>query len=541
MMAETVKTVEQEVPLSVRTDIKRCLTSGKAGKVLPLAYVPLLREDRATGNLRVRLEMMETVEMLMNAVHVEVRADFIPFLAFERFDGLREFNKSYKRENGLGEIEPIPFFEMIPFTTNHEIHRTLGIHAGTQVNGAVTEAYNVLVNYWRKARSENLPVRARMASTVARGFWQHTDMAHIVPDFDQAMIEGEVPLTIVTPDLPVRGIGYHPTINDGTSNSGLVDIRGTGTRNGMFSNTDTIGIEVNPQTQLPAIFAEMENAGLSVSLANIDRIRKTQAFAEIRQKYHGIDDDHIIDLLMDGIRVPEEQLSQPIMLDRKKTIMGYNRRYATDAANLAESVTQGETFVDLRFRTPPMNTGGIILVTAQIVPEQLFERKRDKFLYTTNPDQLPATIRDFLDPEKVERVPNEFVDVKHSEPDETFGYAPLNHEWKRNLVNIGGKYYRPDIDLPADEERQKFWAAEIADPTLTEDFYLVNDLHQKVFVDTQSDPFEITTRGVVNVVGRTVFGKGLMEADDDYEIIDAQVDDQRVDKDFTVQTGGGTA
>ena len=121
--------------------------------------------------------------------------------------------------------------------------------------------------------------------------------------------------------------------------------------------------------------------------------------------------------------------------------------------------------------------------------------------------------------------------MNHSTPNGTFGYAPLNHEYQRDLVNVGGKYYRPANDN-FDEDRAKIWTVEATDPTLSDDFYLVSSLHKKVFSDQVADSFEITCISDVEITGNTVFGEGLIEADttSDYEAITAEVDSARIDK-----------
>jgi len=198
---------------------------------------------------------------------------------------------------------------------------------------------------------------------------------------------------------------------------------------------------------------------------------------------------------------------------------------------LDTSVTNGYATVDLNIRTPQMNTGGVIMITAEIVPEQMWERKKDYFLYETDPDNLPNYLRDVLDPEQVSVVKNDHLDVNHSTPDGTFGYAPLNHEWMRDMVNVGGKYYRPANDA-FDEDRAKIWTAEATDVTLNEDFYLVSELHKKVFSDQVADAFEIMCISDMEITGNTVFGERLLEADatSDYQAITDLVDTTRIDK-----------
>lgn len=532
-IAEMVPTSPINVEKSIRRDSVRVLTSSHAGKNVPLCYMPLNREDRVSRcNIRARIEMAETAEMLMNAIHVSVYAHFIPFLAFARFKGMDDFNRSYQ---GIPETQggsPIPFFTTINFDRNAEIWKTMGKHAkaGTPVNAAVIEAYNTLINFRRQSRSMKLPVRSLLDTTLAPAFWHHTSLAHIVPDFDQAMIDGEVQLQFASGPLPVKSTG----IKHEGAFSGQAAPLGTGyTYQAQPPYAAVVpSSTVNGQTVYDwtgKIWAEMSSGGATVSLANIELAKKTAAFAQMRAAYAELGEDHIIDLLMEGIRVPDEAMKQPILLDRKTTLMGYNRRYATDAANLDESVTNGETYVDLSFRTPPMNTGGIILITAEIVPEQLFERRADMFLQTTNPNQLPAFVRDYLDPEKVSVVKNNYVDVDHATPDATFGYAPLNHEWQRDLACIGGKYYRPTSDATFVEDRQKIWTVEQLNPTLTADFYMATNLHQKVFADQVAHAFEYTVRGEAEIIGNTVFGKGLTEkANNDFAEVDAQVDKTRI-------------
>ncbi|MFV1531181.1 MULTISPECIES: hypothetical protein [unclassified Phaeobacter] len=543
-LTETIPSQPIEVQKSVRPDRVRALTSGHAGKILPLAYVPMFREDRVSrGQYRVRLEMMETAEMLMNAVNVTVHAHFIPFLAFDRFNGMDALNRSYK---GIPETEggdPIPFFEEEDWKTDSEIYQTMGLHQGVgggrtgKVNTMIVESYNVLVNYMRKARSSSLPTRDKLDHTLAAAFWKHTNSNFIVPDFDQASIDGEVPINIVQQRLPVTGIGITHAVNPDHYGSGVRQTDGASQDNVWWQSTNagvaiqtdhSFGSDVSQS--LPLIYAELGSEGVSLSLSNIELAKKTAAFAKLRQKYDGLDDEHIIDLLMDGIRVPEQALSQPILLDKKQTIMGYSRRYATDGDNLAKSATNGETYVDIRFRTPPMNTGGIILITAQIVPEQLWERQKDHFLNMKAIGRIPDFTRDFLDPEKVAIVTKSHFDVEHSDPGGTFGYAPLNYQWRRDLSRIGGKYYRPTVDQSFDENRQKIWAIETVDPELNEDFYLTNDLHHNVFADQVNDPFEITTIGGSDIVGNTVFGKGLHEAVGDYDALISEADISRIDK-----------
>lgn len=522
-LTETISNTPIPVRKSIREDYIRTLTSGPCGKIVPICYAPLLREDRVSNaNLRVRVEMMETAELLVNAVNVTVHAWFVPFLASERFNGLDQFNRSWSGEPESEGGEWIPFVPAYTFNPADAVPKTMGFHAvpDEAIGGWPIEAYNLVVNHRRKSRSKNITLRSAMDTTLAEAFWPANQFDNVVPDFDQALIAGEIPITGLA-SLSGIGVLNANLAGGNAARTGVWETGATASRNyttGKLASDATGGVVIETDaTGKPLIFAEMESAGVYITLANIEMARETQAFAKMREKYSGIDDEYIIDLLMDGIRVPEQELRNPLLLDRKQTLMGYNRRYATDAENLTESVANGETFVDLRFRTPAFNTGGIIMVTMEVVPEMLWERQRDEFwrmsppTIPANAGQIPNYTRDYLDPEKIIGTVNGVVDVRHSDPNGTFGYRPLNSNWRRRYVRIGGKFYRNDPVAPFNEDRQRIWAAETIDPTLTEDFYLVSELPTTIFVDSISDPLEINARGSIQIVGNTVFGDDLDE------------------------------
>jgi hypothetical protein len=553
-MTEMVPSTPITVQRSTRRDRGRVLTSADAGKILPLKYIPMLREDAVKrGRVRVNLEMMETAELLMNGIQVNVMAHYVPMLAFERFNGsMEELNRSYKGETGIGG-SVVPYFDknkafkngsVITInpgyppsvdttevggagTNTKQFLQLMGIHTNaTDYNTTIVEAYNAIVNHRRKARSASLPLRNAYDHSLAEAFWA-LDNNHIVPDFDQKLIDGEVALNGLTFQAPIKAPNWIDTGAGGNAAANSTP----GASSAPAANSSDITDE-GAVYLFETIYAELTQGGnATMSLADIEQAKKTAAFAKLRSMYDGVDDEHIIDLLMEGIRVPEETMKQPILLAKQQTMIGYNQRYATDAANLDTSVTNGYASVDLNIRTPQMNTGGVIMITAEIVPEQMWERKKDYFLYETDPDNLPNYLRDVLDPEQVSVVKNDHLDVNHSTPNGTFGYAPLNHEWMRDMVNVGGKYYRPANDA-FDEDRAKIWTVETTDPTLSSDFYLVDSLHKKVFSDQVADAFEITCISDMEITGNTVFGERLLEADatSDYQAITDLVDTARIEK-----------
>jgi len=527
---DTISSTPIQVPVTLRPDQILGITSCFAGVSVPLKYIPLNREEALkTSSFNVQVKMDETVGELYTPVAVEVKAVFIPNLAFERFGkSLDRLNRSYKGEPDSEGGPVIPYFNSINYNRAHEIWRAMGIHApeGVGVNDNIIEAYNTYHNHQRRLMSNDLPMRDLDDTTLAEATWKQSAFRDIKGSFDQAMIDGEVALNIASSNLPVTGITRTP----GTASYDAAGISKNANTVSVVRNSGGGGLAFDIDSSgVSSIAAELQTNGITLSLSNIERAKETAVFAQLRKQYKGHTDDFIIDLLMDGIRVPEAQEALPILLDKKTTIMGLNQRYATDGANLDQSVSTGETLLSMKVRLPATNTGGIILILMEIVPEQLFERARDPHLFLTSPEQLPKFLRDYLDPEKVEIVQNKEVDVLHTDGETTFGYRPLNNGWKRSFANIGGKYFRQAGD-PFDENRQKIWAVETLNPTLNSDFYLVNSLHHKIFADNAAEPFEITTLGSCQIAGNTVFGGVIEEDNDDYTAVAAEADDTKIDQ-----------
>lgn len=546
--ANRMKTTPIPVQRTTRTAEQRVLTSLPAGKMVPLAVIPLLREDSITGGqFRVGVEMKETVELLMNSVNVRLMAYLVPKLALERFDGLDSINRSYEGIPDTDGGSVIPWFETVAAAAPgvNKILYHLGKHArlGTMINTEYTEAYNVIWNFRAANRSPDITPRTRLQMDLAPGFWNHQTFAHVVPDFDQAIIDGEVALNVVNSKMPVRGFGQ--TNGNTPASTTIVEADGlvkTAPGYKIYSPTDPAPVAGQAQfgvlshlvgtTNAPDVWAELQDNGITVSLSNIEMARKTQAFANLRRQYSGHSDEYIIDLLMDGITIPDQSWKHPILLADNSTVIGMSKRYASDGASLTESVVNGMTMVDLRFSCPRVPMGGCVMIVCEIAPEQLFERQKDPYLHATDVDDLPQFLRDTLDPEKVVVVKNDYVDIDHDTPDATFGYAPLNHEWAKSQPHIGGKFFRPTVDAAFDEDRQRIWAVETQNPVLSEDFYLVTAMHYKPFVvtDLNIDPFEALLRGNATIRGNTIFGGLLVEATNDYAEVVEEQPVERIDK-----------
>lgn len=533
-MERNIQTRPLNLPKTRRRDEWRGLSSCRAGQIVPVAYFPLLREDAIRGRISVQIRMAEALHTIINPVRVTMQAHLIPKSALARFDGsLEVLNRSYMGQTlpggGVAPAWDIPDANVGTFGDDdlgHEIYDKLGIHykSTSAINADIVESYWTMVNWRRAAVSKALAKIVITETKLAPAFWDSWKFDMVKPSFDAAMMEGNVPVSLDAAELPIPSI----TRVGGNTGSTTASVTATSSAISFGASGNALNVDI-AAGELP--YADMAATDGTISLANIAMATQTRRMAELRQRYQGIPDEYLIDMLMQGLRVPPEDFREPVLLARGQTVIGQVERYATDGASLDQSVTRGIAQLSLPINTPPIETGGIVLVTIEIVPEQLYERNEDFFLRVKDPQRdLPDALADMLDPQKVDVVPNAFPDVFHSDPGGIFGYAPMNHQWQRNFARVGGRFKRPVPDAFV-EERQRIWAVEKADPALSADFYLCPDpFPHTVFADADADPFEIVAVGSCVLTGLTQFGAGFEEDDDHYEKILAQIDTGRIDQ-----------
>lgn len=527
---------------SVRQINQVVATSMPAGKVVPITAFPLLREDTLRNSmLHCKVDLMETAEVVKNGIQCRFQAWFVPFLAFERFNGgMDEFNRSYTKTPVADGSAVTPFFvtESVGAVGGWPVHKYLGFHhmPGDVVNTAYIEAYNTIWNFRARNRSETLwatQKRGLYESALAPAFWQHQQYKYVVPDWDDAAMEGSVDLSFTNARAAIEGIGFsNPELL--AQNRAVKETGGSKTYPWAAGTTGN-GVVVRSTTgvagtAVPDIFANIATAGVKISLANIELAKRTQWYAELKAQFEGIPDSYVIDLLMQGVSVPDQMWKQPIKIADKTEVFGIEKRWATDGANLTDAVVNGAAMCDLDIVLPRCPTGGIVMITAEILPEQLFERARDPLLFTTDPDMLPNALRDDLDPQKVERMSNGEIDASHANKDGLFGYRPMNWKWQASNTRIGGKWFKPAPDNTFNEERQHFWVVEVANPSLGPDFMIAKTFNQLPFVVTNQDVGEVELQGTAIIEGNTQFGERLLENDNAYAEVMAEVDVSRITK-----------
>lgn len=526
---------------TTRKDTAVTMTSARAGVVVPVGYFPLFPGDSASGSVGIDVQLKEMPKPLLNAVHANFQAWFVPKSSHPQFPGRDELMHAMTGEKikslGAADRDPPPFYNVVdgtPLATAaaSKFFTTLGLHipAGSEINTDLIDAFNVIYNFRLAAHSSRLTRRKyatedmAAATALPAAFWPSSRLSRVVPDYERALVVGALDLDVIAGQIPVD-VDLKATDVRRVSNDALV---GEGTITTGAGGKLATGVTTTPSYVhvLGEVVGELGGSSISVSLADIDKARTTQAFAKLRTAYAGNDstgfdnDDTIVALLMQGISVPPDQFKRPWLLDSARVPVGFAERFATDAANLDQSVTLGRASGRLSLNVPHQDVGGVVIFTVEVLPERVDERMSDEWLYCSQFDDLPNALRDVQRVEPVDLVQNRRIDAKHTQPSGLYGYEPMNDKWNRDYTRLGGDFYMATPGGGWTENRSNIWQTEIVDPTYSETHFLApQPFPHDVFADQSADAFECVARHVVAIRGNTQIGDVLAENGDDYDAV----------------------
>jgi len=531
------------VPKTQRIHVVAGNSSGDPGRAIPIAAIPLLRGDAAFGSITVTTEMKETREVLMNGVFMRLFAVCVPHLADPRFNAsMDQLDASYNKKPPMTGAPVVPYFasEVAASTATRPIYRALGMHAkvGSTINAGYRIAYNLAQNFRRKERSNDLDQRLMSDTSLDWAMWPNAGrFSALVPDFDLSAMFGEVPLNIVDPKLPVSSGNQEVLFRGKTSGVGtnIQTIGGTAPNRTVITSATNMGAsDVLTLATNSNVYAEMTDNGLGMTLSGFKQATKLQTFASYRRRFEGhkrpdgaaLDDDDVIDQLMAGLELSDLHLTQPHMVGYAETMFRQDKRYSTTADHLDNSAVSGVARATVRVRVPHLKCGGIIVLIAEFMPQQMFERQADAYLHTLDPEDLPNAYIDQLGEIAVDHVLNREIDVDHADPGGLFAYGPRWWKWAANGFRIGGKFLATVAGLNS-VERQRFWAVETPSPQLARDFYMsTGGVHKKVFLDETAEPFECVMEGAIQITGLTQFGAALIEETGNFDAVKVMVPDQ---------------
>lgn len=518
-----------------RPDAGVIVTSGRAGKVTPLGFVPLFPGDSMGGQASVSITLREMPKPILNAVQARFQAWFVPRSALPQFSGLDEYIFAYQGQQikalGAADRAAPSLYDTvstgaIAALQSSELIKAVGLHlaASTAVNTDYIDAFNLVYNFRLAAHSKNLTRRdyyqedAATSVTLPPAFWPSNAFGHIIPDYETALVKGSLELDMIAGRLPVSGLG-HEGQTYGQVNSTVYETDGTGSTtyaNSFLADNspnNVLKIEEDPNNSgFPGIYAELAGQTIPTSLIDIDKARTTQAFAKLRSSYQGADgsgfrpDDALIGHMMQGLSVPPELYNKPWMLDSQIVTFGLVERHATDAANLDDSSTTGEAEAVLALNVPKSETGGIVVYTVEVFPERYHERASDEYLYCVDRASMPDPERDLQRTLPVDSVLNRRVDALHTTPAGVYGYEGMNMRWHRQgFTRMGGEYRQDVPGTPVATARFNVWHPDLVNPSLNVDHYLCpTAFSHDVFLDTTGHCWDAVVRQDCAKVGHLV-------------------------------------
>lgn len=512
-----------------RGDQNSVRTSFRAGVVAPLGMVPVMRGDSGAGRVSISLALAEMPKPIENAVIARAQAWFVPRPALPQFAGIDEYLHAFQGRSitALGQATRAAqnLFATetsgaaITALANSELFTTMGIHlvSGEPVNLDYVDAFNLVYNFRLAEHSSKLPRRSYYAEdaagsvTLPPAFWPRSRMHSVVPDYERALVVGQLDLDVTAGQIPVRAA-----------------TAGAGDRN-VYRDAATGNIYLNGGSASDALYADMAGEVVPTSLADIDKARTTQAFAKLLANYAGVDhsgfnnDDVIISELMQGYKVEDDLYNRPWLLDSKTVSFGMLERHATDAANLDDSVSTGTAQAVLSINLPRNEYGGVIVYTVEVMPELLTERASDEYLYVTNSDGLPNALRDIQRVEPVDNVLSRRIDTAHTSPASLYGYEPMNDKWRRQFTRLGGEFRSATPGAHVTTARTAVWQAEIVDPVFADDHFLCpSPFPQDVFSVPGNDAVNCIAFSDIVFSGITQFGAPLVEDNAEFVRVEAE-------------------
>ena len=151
---------------STRKDTAVTMSSARAGVVVPAGYIPLLPGDSCAGSVGIDVQLKEMPKPLLNAVHVNVQAWFVPKSAHPKYSGRDELMHAFTGEKikslGQPDRDPPTYYDVLSAAQMNtfrasDLCKTLGLHVnGTHaVNTDLIDALALVYNfrqYWRGSR-----------------------------------------------------------------------------------------------------------------------------------------------------------------------------------------------------------------------------------------------------------------------------------------------------------------------------------------------------------------------------------------------------
>ena len=268
-------TTPLQFPRTLRNDNQSLLTTGRAGEVIPFGFIPLFREDSATGRVTVVAELAEMPKPLENAVIGRLQTWAVPRPALPQFSGLDEYTHAYQGKNitqlGAAGRTPPSLFDTISYSAVYatangsEFMRATGltIEASETGNTDYVDAYILVQNFRLAAHSSKMTrydyyqEDNTTALELKPAFWPRNKFHSVVADYESALVTGALDLDVSAGQIPISGLGVFnaetaSTVANVKTNGGVTQTTGE-----WFGGTALSAEEDPSNANFPNILADM--------------------------------------------------------------------------------------------------------------------------------------------------------------------------------------------------------------------------------------------------------------------------------------------
>lgn len=508
---------EYQKPRGVRRYMTGPSGTIKAAEMKPIGWFPVIQSEAGALSVQCAVGLEPIAGRLINDISAELVVVFSPAPAMDAHknpeDDMALSSDRYRSKLKAGQF---------PFSLEEEgeISKSLDV-TPKSIDGAlklcesVRLGHNVAVNHLRRLKHVKADQLDNTNTVITRALLSHTALDRMggVLDPDDH-VDGSVRLTLPEVKLPVRGLGVEAGMANFAGDQAIRETGGITRDDGSDWHDGDLKAAQDPENPgFPDIHAIMDPQSLgTLSLRDfyiserMDHLTRTmRQFVDNNPQYG----EEIVAAWAHGLKVSVD--NQPMVLYKKRQIIGKLYRQGMDGAGLDVEQTNLSTAFDLVVPVPKTEFGGAIYVFLVIRPDEVLKDQPDPFA-TSGTLFGP---RNFAEDElKVAPVPITMRELHAGVPagsEEVVAMYTGNNHILRNYNKYG---WARDVDETTVDAKNQVWQYEVPASVTPENvLYDTAQLDNYPFIDqrTNSPVASYAMQGSLTVATPLIFGGSPVE------------------------------
>lgn len=496
----------------------------KAAEMKPIGWFPLEQSEGGALSVQCAVGLEPVAGRLINDISGEIIVVHVPAPAMDAHknpeDDMAMSSDRYRNKLTAGEF---PF----ALEAEGEISKSCDV-TPKSIDGAlklcesIRLGHNVAVNHLRRLKHVKADQLDNTNAVITRALLSHTALDRLggVLDPDDR-VDGSVRVNLPDVKLGIDGIGVKTSSIPTTPNHpgvAVTSINPDGTfKNETFGNAEEFdyGNEFFVKTNsagIPWLQASGDILSQEMSLRDfyiaerMDRLTRTMREFVDKNPQYG---EEIVARWAHGLTVSVD--NQPMVLYKKRQIIGKLYRQGMDGAGLDVEQTDMSTVFDLVVPVPKTEFGGAIYVFLVIRPDEVLKDQPDPFATS---GKLFGPHNYAADELKLTPVPVTMRELHADVPpgsEETVAMYIGNNHIKRNYNKYG---WARDVDDTTVDAKNQVWQYEVPASVTPENIlYDTDELENYPFIDQRTDSPVATyaMQGSLTVSTPLIFGPSPVE------------------------------